>query len=67
MKMGTTNLVLPVKIEEVFKHIDHFCNYGVKRLCSSRVYGFTVDGMYSMTTVGESITSKMCAGECMRG
>ena len=49
------------------KDIDHFCNYGVKKLCSSRVYGFTQDGQYSIATVGDSITSKMCAGECMRG
>lgn len=67
MKMGTTNFVLPVNNEKFFKDIDHFCNYGVKKPCSSRVYGFTQDGMYTMTTIGDTITSKMCAGECKRG
>ena len=48
--------------------VDHFCNYGVKKPCSARVYGFQNEGEYSVAVIQQSIiTSKFCAGECEAG
>ena len=49
-------------------YIDHFCNYGVKKPCSSRVYGYEEEGMFSETLVSpDYVTSMFCQGECEQG
>lgn len=68
MKKVTISYVRLVKITCSVLYQDHFCNYGVKKPCSSRVYGYTTEGMYSIASVSpNTYTSKFCAGECKEG
>lgn len=49
-------------------YIDHFCNYGIKKPCSSRVYGFSEEGRYSYAySASGDVTSLFCQGECEAG
>ena len=69
MKMKVVNIYYVQPVELIIEYnVDYFCNYGIKKPCSSRVYGFSDEGEYSIsTTEGAVITSKFCKGECEKG
>ena len=65
---GDFELCPPCRILSFVLYEDHFCNYGVKRQCSSRVVGYSEEGEFSIASLsGTYVTSMFCKGECEAG
>lgn len=65
---GELQLCPPCFFYSIIVSLDHFCNYGIKQQCSSRVYGFSTEGEFSVTSLSSSyVTSMFCKGECEAG
>lgn len=65
---GDFQLCPPCRSNLFVLYVDHFCNYGIKRPCSSRVFGYSEEGEFSVTSLsGTYVTSMFCKGECEAG